>query len=63
MCCMLCIEIIKDRITLPETLYAMKEFVVPKEHKAELVKTMEDTFGVDKVIDAVIDLHHFEGAD
>ncbi len=63
MACYLCIEIIKDRITLPEALYAMKEFVVPEGHNAELVKTIEDKFGKDKVVDTIIDLHHIEGAD
>lgn len=57
--CMLCLEVIKDRITLPETLYAMKEFVVSEEHKVELVKTIEDKFGVDNVINAIIDENKF----
>lgn len=45
--CLLCIEIMKDRITFAEVDKALKEFVVPKEHKEELDKVIDEKFQIE----------------
>lgn len=54
--CTLCIEIIKGKMTLKETVHALKEFV-PNDpsHIEELMEKIGEKFGFEDVAIAIID--------
>lgn len=53
--CALCVEILKDKMTLREVGEALTEFSIPEGHEAELDKVIEDKYGKDAL--------DFEGGD
>lgn len=45
--CLLCVEIQKDKMTFKEVYSAMGEFIIPDDHKKEVIENVKNKYGSD----------------